>query len=354
MADFTASLFLGYRHPSAGLPAWASLTTGRPAAIQETAGAAHLAARVAQRQGSESGVVHRSALHALWDVIDVAAGPGSIVAFDRAAYPLSRWAAAGAVARGIPVAAFPHHAPGALERTLETERRRPIVVTDGWCPDCGQPAPLPELAQIAAHRNGLLVVDDTLAAGVLGRAPSTALPFGTGGAGTFRWLGSFPVATLQLSSLAKAYGAPLAVTTGPAPFVRRLRSHGTRWHSSPASAADLAAATAATRDERANDGRRQHLTRLVLTLRQGLASLGLPVNGRPFPMVSVVATDASVARALHALLAGRQVGALLRQPRCRRGTALTFLVTAAHQLEDIMFVLDILARTPIANLGQAS
>ena len=354
MTDFTSALFLGYRHATADLPTWASLTTGRPSAMYEPAAAIQLAARIARRQGSEAGVVHRSALHALWDVIDFVARPGSVVVLDRAAYPLSRWAAAGAVARGIPVTWFPHHGVRALRQSLDHERRQVIIVTDGWCPDCGQPAPLSELGQIAASRGGLLLVDDTLAAGVLGTAPTTARPFGVGGGGTLCWLGASPVATVQVASFAKAYGAPLAVTTGPPGMVAGFRTHGSRWHSSPPSAADLAAAEVATRDEGANDRRRQHLAGLVLLLREGLMSLGLPVNGRPFPMVSVVPPDAPLARALYGRLVSHGIGALLRKARCRDRVTVTFSVTAANKREDITQVIDALARAPIARLERAS
>lgn len=354
MADFTSALFLGYRHATAELPTWASLTTGRPSAMCEPAAAARLAARIARRQGSGAGVVHRSALHALWDVIDFVARPGSVVVLDRAAYPLSRWAAAGAVARGIPVTWFPHHGVRALRQSLDRERRRVIIVIDGWCPDCGQPAPLPELGQLAARRGGLLLVDDTLAAGVLGGAPTTARPFGVDGGGTLCWLGASPVATVQVASFAKAYGAPLAVTTGPSSVIAGLRMHGSRWHSSPPSAADLAAADVATKDEAANDRRRQHLARLVLLLCQGLTSLGLPVIGRPFPMVSVAPPDAALARALYSRLVSHGIGALPRKARCRGRLTVTFSVTAANKREDITQVLDVLARAPIARLERAS
>jgi 8-amino-7-oxononanoate synthase len=355
MADFTDALFLGYRHPSAALPSWASLTTGRPSAMCEPEAASRLAKRIAHRQESEAGVVHRSAFHALWDVIDlVARRPGWIVVLDGAAYPISRWAAAGAVARGLPVRSFPHHGASALRHSLAGERRRVVILTDGWCPDCGQPAPLAELGEMAASRNGLLLVDDTLATGVLGAAPTVARPFGGGGGGTMRWLGASALAAVQVASLAKAYGAPLAVTTGPSSVVTPLRTHGSRWHSSPPSAADLAAAEIATRDEAENDARRQRLARLVLLLRDGLASLGLPVTGRPFPLVSVVPRDPSVARALYDWLVTCRIRSLLRQARCGDRLSVSFSLTASHRRADITHALEVMSRAPLAGWGQPS
>jgi 8-amino-7-oxononanoate synthase len=207
---------------------------------------------------------------------------------------------------------------------------------------------------MAASRNGLLLVDDTLAAGILGSAPTEARPFGGGGGGTMRWLGARPLAAVQVASFAKAYGAPLAVTTGPSSVVTPLRTHGSRWHSSPPSAADLAAAEIATRDESENDARRQRLARLVLLLRDGLASLGLPPTGRPFPLVSVVPRDASVARALYDWLVTRRIRSLLRNARCRDRLSVTFSLTASHQLQDITHILEVMSRAPIARWEQPS
>ena len=45
-----------------------------------------------------------------------------------------------AAARGIPVRRFPHHDPATLQNLIEQDRhhgRRPVVVSDGFCPTCG-------------------------------------------------------------------------------------------------------------------------------------------------------------------------------------------------------------------------
>ena len=89
----------------------------------------------------------------------------------------------------------------------------------------------------------MLVVDDTQAVGVLGRAPPGTHPSGPGGGGTFRWLGAPPGGRRP----GRVAGKGLRGTAGrdhrPGErVVGRLAAHGTRWSSSPPSAADLAAA----------------------------------------------------------------------------------------------------------------
>lgn len=335
MADFASSLFLGRRHGGRSAPDWSSFTSGLPAAMQESPRAPALAARVALSQGTAAGVVHRSALHALIDVVDLTAERGSVVLLDRAAYPLAFTAAAGVVARGVPLGTYRHHDVADLSRIAERLARPPVVVTDGWCSGCSRPAPLPDLERAAAKRGGVLIVDDTLAFGLIGARHSADCAFGEGGGGTCRWLEASTGAAVFVASLAKSYGAPLAVTTGPVSIIDRLRGHGSRWHSSPPTAADLAAATRATADTDGNTRRRNRLCRLVCTLRAGLTAVGLRVIGLPFPLVSVAFTLRDDVAWVHRELARRGIRTLPIRPRCLRFSTLTFALTASLTAADI-------------------
>ncbi|MBO0898519.1 aminotransferase class I/II-fold pyridoxal phosphate-dependent enzyme [Cellulomonas sp. zg-ZUI199] len=333
MLDLTSSLFLGLHHPAGDRAGWTSLTTGRAAALDEPVAARRVAARVAARLGAPAGIVHRSALHALVDVVDVLAP--SAVLVDAGAYPLVRLAAG---ATAPVVRAFGHHDVDDVARLLAGEGaghgrgartgRRPVVVTDGWCAACNRPAPLAALERVVRAAGGTLVVDDTQAFGVLG----------PGGSGTWRWAGGRPVGAVQVVSLAKGLGAPLTVTTGPRDVVARLAVHGTRWHASPPTAADLRAADRAT-DPAGGPvlaRRRRRLWWLVRALRAGLRRLGLAVVGRPFPVVHARVPDpARVARVLR----GRGVRALVLAPACLPGPVLTFVVTAEHAPADVEHVL---------------
>src|SRR4051794_9520192 len=132
MADFTSALFLDRRHGRSGATGYPALTTGRPAAVAEPPAAALVARRVARVQGAESGLVHRSALHALTDVLSLAADQGTAVFLDRAAYPLTATAARLAAGPGTPVLGFRHLDAGHLARAVAHAGRRPVVLADGW------------------------------------------------------------------------------------------------------------------------------------------------------------------------------------------------------------------------------
>ena len=199
MPDFTSALFLDRRHDSAGLGGWPALTSGRPAAAEESPAAAALGRRVARaawcrrRRSSTARHCTRSSTSCR-----LLARPGTVVLLDRAAYPLARTAAL-AVGGTVPVGTFSHHDGPGLVAAADRSRRRPVVVTDGWCSGCSRPAPLPGLERVARDRGGVLVVDDTQAVGVLGGRAARHPPFGRGGGGTFRWLGAAPGGAVQVA-----------------------------------------------------------------------------------------------------------------------------------------------------------
>jgi 8-amino-7-oxononanoate synthase len=285
---------------------------------------------VAATHGAPAGVVGRSTLHALMDVMGMLPHRGDIVAIDAAAYSLAWWAALRAAANGALVRRYAHHRPESIK---PEPGRRLFVLTDGWCPGCNRPAPLPDLQQLARDAGGALIVDDSLAFGVLGSRRHGDV-FGDG-SGTPNWCGLDHDAIVWVASLAKACGAPLAVTTSDRATIRRLAGEGgNRIHSSPPSAADLAAANRALRDPNANRTRRSRLQGHVLRLRDRLRELGLTVNGLPFPVVSIW-LPGSDAQGWWSHLQSAGIRAVLQQSRCKRGVMLTFLVRADHTPADL-------------------
>ncbi|NUT71254.1 hypothetical protein [Pseudarthrobacter sp. C4D7] len=326
--DFTSALFLGQHHPSAALAPWTEFTTGVPAVLRELPAAAELASLVAAQQGADGGLVARSALHGMMDVLQSLPRPGDVLLVDEAAYPLTQWACRASLPRGVRVATYPHFRPPGVVPPVKT-----FLVTDGWCQGCGRPAPLAALQAIAARTGGQVIVDDSLAFGVLGRATG---PQGFGdGTGTARWLGVSHDRLLWLGSLAKAYGTPVTVITGDAATVGLVaRNGGNRMHSSPPSAADLAAGLGALRSSSLPRLRRR-LWRLTLWLRRTFAGLGLPPLGLPFPIVGTRVDSLPLARRWRSALAARGVQVLVQLPRCRPGAVLSAVVRADHTQADL-------------------
>jgi 8-amino-7-oxononanoate synthase len=340
MLDFTSSLYLGLHHPHRELKPWRRFTTGVPAALAEPAVAARVARAGARLIGVEQVVLSRSTLHALFDVVGVLCDDRRPVEFlvDSGTYPVARWALHRAIVQGAPVADFAHHDLGELTRLLARlpPDARPVIVTDGACPACGR-GPLADYLEIAEDRGGVLLVDDTQALGILGARPSEADRYGRGGGGTLGWLGVDPGAAIVVASMAKGFGAPVALTGGRRAIVERLvRDGDTRVHCSPPTVPDLVAAerALATNEERGDELRRR-LGDLVVRLRDGLKELGVLSRVDDFPIQPVGPFQAPKARRVHDGLRRRGVLTVLQKSRCTQAAHVTFIVTATHRRADV-------------------
>jgi len=338
--DFTSACYLGLRHPRLALAPWDRLTTGVPAALAEPRSARAVAGRLATLAGTEHAVLATSTLHAFWDLF-LTLGPDQLSCYvDAAAYPIARWGAERAAARGMQIQHFPHRGADALRELLAARPpagRRPVVVTDGLCPGCGLPAPLRQYLRTLRPLGGLVVVDDTQALGILGRGPGPGRPYGRGGGGSLRLARLNSPDVLVVSSLAKAFGVPVAVIAGSGSLIGRYeRRSETRVHCSPPSFAHLRAAEHALEVNRLQgDQRRAWLAALVRRLQAGVRGIG-PVTGPVgFPVQSLEPVVGVSPAVLHQRLLHLGVRTVLHRPACRAVTTCSFLITAEHTPEQI-------------------
>ncbi|WP_396911260.1 hypothetical protein [Mycolicibacterium sp.] len=334
--DCTTALFLDLHHSSSTLPRWDSLTGGVPAALREPRVSLQIAASVAMVHGAEAGLVSRSTLHALIDIFGGLPRNGDLVVVDEAVYPTTRCAVRIACRPGVSVRLYQHHQPATIPRT----GNRMLVVTDGWCSGCNRSAPLGELRDRAGE-TGRLVVDDSLAFGILGRrGPGNV--FGDG-SGTAHWSGLDHRGVVWVASFAKAYGSPIAVTTGSAADLSPLRTTGNRLHSSPPSIPDLYAAHRALSMTAELSRRRARLATVVSALRAGIATLGLPVLGLPFPVIGIplpLRTATSWWQRLRAV----GIEAIVQIPRCHAGALLSFVARSEFTPSDVGRIVSALGR----------
>lgn len=340
MPDFTSALYLGLRHPSASLRPWTHFTSGVPAALRPPPGAPEVARRLAALQGCESATLGPSTLHLFWDLFTILSGARVAILMDAGLYPIARWGVERAASRGVPVDRFPHHDAAALQQRVEPYARRglrPVVATDGFCPNCGRPAPLGAYLEIVQAFDGRLVIDDSQVVGILGRARGPGAPYGRGGGGSLRWHGIEGPEMIVVSSLAKAFGVPVAVLAGSRATVRLFETKSdTRIHSSPPSVAALHAAERALAINReCGDFLRLRLARLVQRFRRHLAELGFSAGGGLFPVQNMTLPSRIDAPTLHARLLRFGVRAVLWRDAISGGAILSFLITARHRPEDV-------------------
>ncbi len=366
MSGFRSALYLGLRHPSAGLRPWQSLTAGMPAALALPDGSRAVAGALAALVGVEAAALGVSTLHLVWDLFGQARRRPLRILFDAALYPVLRWGIERAAAASGPggeigeieVESFAHHDADALARQLQRRFARDdgwrspgttLVVTDGLCPDCGRVPPLGRYLALLERQDGpggWLVLDDSQALGLLGGGPGPVRPYGLGGGGSAAYLGVASPRLVVVSSLAKSFGVPLAMLGGSRRAIRRFaRASETRVYSSPPAVAALRAAEAALAANREHGDRlRSRLAAKVRGFRRCLAAAGLAASGGMSPVQNVRLPAGIDAADLYRRLREAKIEAVLRRGACLPGTMLTFVLRADHEPAEIERAAAVLAR----------
>ncbi len=350
MLDFTSSLYLGFRHGARSLHPWSQLTTGKPAALVEPPGSPGVARHLAALQGCQKAVLSTSTLHLVWDLFGMLTRDQVVILVDADTYPIARWGVERAAARGVPVRTFPHHDADALRRMLRqcSGRRRPVVVSDGMCTACGCAAPIAAYLEHVRDVGGLLVIDDTQALGILGIAPSHTAPYGWGGGGTLRYSNLDGSDVVVISSLAKAFGAPLAALSGQRAMIDRfLAQSETRVHCSPPSTAAIrAAARALHLNAHIGDSLRRLLAKNVHYFQRRLAETGLTTAGGLFPVQTLVEISGATAIRLYERLLAAGIRGILRRGCNGGGPQLSLIITARHRPDQMDRAVEALRMTP--------
>lgn len=344
--DFTSAHYLGLRHSSRSLGAYAELVSGTPAALREPALANAVEDGFARLVGLESALVFSSMLHFAFDFFATRVQREEIVFWDRGMYPILRWGLAIARARGVQVRSFDHVEPSGLERSLaKVPGRRSWILADGYCPGCGRVAPLAEHVRLAARYDARVVVEDTQAVGILGSNPGWGSPWGRAGGGTAPWFGLSRAPLLVVASLSKALGVPVCVVAGPARLVAELRQRSeVRVHTTPPSAAALRAALRAFASNRTEgDSRRARLLWLIDRFQRLARSVEVPTMRGCFPVQRCFVGDSRRTLALHRALLTRGIASVPQQSRCGAESSLTFVLNSDHELEHVALALTTLS-----------
>jgi 8-amino-7-oxononanoate synthase len=348
MLNFTSALYLGIRHPSQSLRPWSQLTTGKPAALGSPPSSHAVASALAELQGCERATLLPSTLHLFFDLFEVLRHEGIRLYIDAGAYPTARWGAERAASRGALLRQFPHYDPVSAQRMIEQDSAsglRPVILADGFCPDCGRTAPLLEYLRAVTRDRGYVVLDDTQALGIWGQAPSALNPYGSGGGGSLRLHNVCSHNVIVGSSLAKGFGVPLAMLGGGAKLIGQfLRRSETRVHSSPPSIAVLHAAHHALMVNAASgDTIRRHLAELVSRFRQQNRRAGLCGQRGIFP-VQTLASGADIDPIrLHRMLGTAGVRTIVVRERTAPGEKLVFVFNASHKIDEVDQAANILA-----------
>ena len=183
------------------------------------------------------------------------------------------------------------------------------------------------------------MVDDSQALGIFGK-PAPGAPYGSGGGGSMQSTINGRRDGNRLivgTSLAKAFGVPVAVLAGSAAIVDEFeRKSATRVHCSPPSAAVIAASLRALAINRWHGDRlRMRLARQVLRFRRGLRRLGLLAIPGLFPVQPLRLPGHINAEALSECLSRNGVETVLNRGVRGKGARISFVLTARHSSGEI-------------------
>lgn len=337
MLDFASALYLGLDHASQRLPEWDRLTLGKPRALQTPPGANRVERQLATLVGCERALLATSTLHLFCDLFALLAQSQINIFLDEDTYPIVRWGVERAEYAGTLVTSFPRHDVDALKKALnKVDGKPPVIVADGYCPGCGRLAPIADYLAEATARGGFVVADDSQALGIFGK-PARLAAYGVGGGGSLQRTGLTSDRLIIGSSLAKAFGVPVAVLAGSTAIVEEFeRKSATRVHCSPPSAAVIAAAARAlVINRRHGDTLRMKLAELVLRFRRGLRRLGLIAIPGLFPMQPIRLPKHVAVQDLHEELRERGVEAVLHRGERGERPWISFILTARHTAKEI-------------------
>jgi len=339
MTDFTSSLYLGMMHGSRELPEWRQLTSGVPAALKESVLSKKIAGKISEMQGLRAGLLAPSTLHLYIDLFRQLSEKRITLFVDIQIYPVSLYGIEQIVLRKIPVIRYRH-----LDATdLELKIRKflkgstlPVIITDGWCPQCGKASPVDVYLKIVQKYNGMLVMDDSQALGVLGKTDSQ-LHYGKGGGGLLKWMHVTDERIVSVTSLAKGFGVPVAAISGSKVFIRDFESRSKiRMVSSPVNFAVLSAVIHTLNINQASgDAGRKKLWENVNYFRRQFNETGIPISGGIFPVQTIYSLSQENCFQLHQYLNRREIHTVIVAPHMDHNPGLSIIINANHTSKEI-------------------
>jgi 8-amino-7-oxononanoate synthase len=184
-------------------------------------------------------------------------------------------------------------------------------------------------------------MDDTQALGIFGHSPSKSNPYGIGGGGILKWSNhSGNPRALVVSSMAKAFGVPVAILSGSKDMISRFKDRSRiRVHCSPPSYASIHAAEhALALNLKFGDKLRLRLLKLVRYFRDLTSKAGFLLRGGVFPVQTLSGLESHDTVRLHEHLFQNGIRTVLHKGKAGARTLLSFIISAFHKFSDIDYL----------------
>ena len=213
-----------------------------------------------------------------------------------------------------------------------------LVITDGVFSMEGDTADLPQMIALCRRHGAILVVDESHAAGVIGKE----------GRGTAEVQDCIGQIDLYTGTLSKAFGGFAGgYAAGRADLIRRLHDNGRFFYfTTPMTPSTAAGAMAAIERVMSDGTLLKRLTDNAAFLRTGLKALGLKILGSGHPITPILVGDEqkAVAFSEELLADGVYIGAICYPVVARGEARLRAQPSAAHSKADLEQAIDTIGR----------
>jgi 8-amino-7-oxononanoate synthase len=350
MIDFTSALYLGMHHSWRSLKPWISMTTGKPAVLEESSSTADLQNKLT-RFCNSSTLLSSSTLHLAWDIFSIFNKNNTVLLYDRSAYPILRWGCEFARCKGFEAYEIGHHDPDSIKKTINDhkvclDKKRPVIVCDSYCTGCGSFSPLAKYYSFVNLFDGFIICDDTQTFGIFGSSPNQFAPYGTKGNGIGAWLNIPRYRYILLSSMQKGYGVPCAFISANQSIIRSfLHNSKARTHcSSPSSAAIASGLNAIHLEDLYGSAMRSHLYHRVSYFRKCFRDYNIPLLNTIFPLQTIRLTHRYDIVTLHRLLKLNSIQSLLHHHCTSFLPQISFAITLSTTRQQIEYTASVIAR----------
>ncbi|MDX9777551.1 MAG: pyridoxal phosphate-dependent aminotransferase family protein [bacterium] len=230
---------------------------------------------------------------------------------------------------GLPRIAIPPD-PEELGAEIAWNEKRPLIVSDGVY---GSLPPLPEYLSLAERYNGMLVVDEAHALGILGKH----------GRGAAEHFGLKSERIILSGSLGKAVGAAGGFLSGPKRYIDPVRNTCSYGTTSALSLPLASAAIAALDYLAANSAMIAGFRKLCIKTKKALLAMGYPVPPIPTPVISISMPDMNTSEALKNVLVDAGIyPSLIAYPG--KKDYFRFALSSRHRESDIRLLLEVLQK----------
>jgi 8-amino-7-oxononanoate synthase len=245
----------------------------------------------------------------------------------------------GAILSGATIIEYPHGDILFLKTQLEQRDRyrRCLIMTDSVFSMDGDLCPLPELIDLAAQFNCMLLIDEAHATGIFGKT-------GAGCVEHFNLTGS-PL--IQVGTLSKALGSLGGYVAGSAALIDFFRNRAATWiYTTALAPADTAAAIASTFIIQQEPERRQQLWQNISYLKQSINQQlpQLKLLPSESPIVCLQLADAATALKVGLQLKEAGIFAPAIRPPTVPTSRIRFSVMATHELSQIEKLIESLCK----------